>query len=117
MLCILSPFITYRGTAVYGSPNNDDVPWSIKYDLGDFDEFLFASGNMKFWMRATKDEIIGNDGQKLYSNQDIKITSSSKSCSPYTGKTNFFFDTLVLRIVFPKQLRCTKDKHIKKILG
>jgi len=74
------------GTAEYGNPNNDDEPWSIKWDLSSFDEFLFASGNMKYWMRASKNDIIGNDGLKLYANEDIKIISSSRSCSPYTAK-------------------------------
>merc|ERR1712098_166659 len=37
-------------------------------------------------MRATKNDIIGNDGLKLYANEDIKIISSSRSCSPYTAK-------------------------------
>ena len=86
----LLSFINFRGTAEYGNPNNDDEPWSIKWNLSDFDEFLFASGNMKYWMRASKNDIIGNDGLKLYANEDIKIISSSRSCSPYTGRMSIF---------------------------
>ena len=79
LLCIC------RGTAEYGDSSNDDEPWSIKWELSDFDEFLFASSDMKYWMRATKEEIIGNDGTRLYANLDINIISSSDSCTPYTG--------------------------------
>ena len=79
--------LCFRGTAEYGNSSNDEEPWSVLWTLSDVDEFLFASGNMKFWMKAEKNDIIGADGQKLYANKDIDIISSSESCSKYAGKS------------------------------
>jgi len=76
-----------RGNArPYGNPLDDSKPWSLQWKLSDFDEFLFASGNMKYWLIATKDEIVGADGERKYANLPINIISSYKSCSPYTAK-------------------------------
>jgi len=74
------------GTAQYGHPSDDSKPWSVKWSLNDFDEFLFISGNKKYWVRATKAEIIGNDGKRQYANKPIKLTSSNLSCAPSTAK-------------------------------
>ena len=52
----------------------------------DFDEFLFASGNKKYWLRASKYDIIGDDGVKEYSNELIQIISSYINCGPSSGK-------------------------------
>ena len=82
-------FLNFRGTAEYGDPNDDSKPWSIKWSLNDVDEFLFASGNMKYWMRADKSDIIGNEGKKFYANEDTRIISSSDRCSSYSGKKKY----------------------------
>ena len=52
----------FRGFAEYGNSADDNTAWSIKWDINDFDEFLFASGNKKYWLRASKHDIIGDDG-------------------------------------------------------
>ena len=69
----------------YGDKNNDSQPWSIKWELTGFDEFLFASGNKKYFLRATKEEIIGIDGLKEYADQPIQILSSYLSCDASSG--------------------------------
>ena len=81
--------INFRGTSEYGNPYNDSNPWSIKWNFEDFDEFLFASGNMKYWMKASKDEILGPNGEKSYSKENVGIISSSLNCSSYSGLTFF----------------------------
>ena len=76
----------FRGFAYYGDPSDDSVAWSTKWDIDDFDEFLFVSGNKKYWLKASKYEIIGEHGLKEYSNEPINILSSYKSCDPSSGK-------------------------------
>ena len=48
-------------------------------------EFMFASGNMKYWLVITKEELLGADGGKQYSNSPITVTASSDSDQPYQG--------------------------------
>ena len=50
-------------------------------------EFKFASGNMNYWMVVTREELIGADGRKFYSNGPITVTASSDSDQPYQGKS------------------------------
>ena len=78
--------IYFRGFSEYGNSTDDSKAWSVKWELGDFDEFLFASGNKMKWLRASKYDIIGSDGLKEYSNKPVKIIASDKSCDPSTGK-------------------------------
>ena len=78
----------FSGTAEYGNPQDDSAPWSIKWELDDFDEFLFSSGNLAYWMISTKDAIVGEDGLKTYADEQIPIKSSYQSCKPSTGRGN-----------------------------
>jgi len=73
-----------KGTDVYGNPEDDSQPWSIKFKLTDFDEFLFISGNGNLWLRLTKVALIGEDGYKFYYGEPIQIISSNLNCSPYS---------------------------------
>ena len=38
------------GTDVFGDPSDNSKPWSIKFADKDFEEFLFATGDMDKWM-------------------------------------------------------------------
>ena len=75
------------GLAEYGVPSDDTdaAAWSIKWGLDEFNEFLFASGNLKYFLRATKKEIIGDDGWKEYADKPIQILSSYLSCDASEG--------------------------------
>ena len=46
---------------------------------------MFASGNMKYWMVVSREELIGADGGKKYSESPITVTASSDSGLPYQG--------------------------------
>ena len=53
----LSSNLTCRGTDQYGSPSDDGAPWSIRWALDQFDEFLFASGDFQYWMIVSKGRV------------------------------------------------------------
>ena len=56
---------------------------------------------MKYWMRADKSDIIGNEGKKFYANEDTRIISSSDRCSSYSGKKKYkIWDNLLKRILY-----------------
>ena len=76
-----------RGFLEYGTPSDDPsaAAWSVKWGLDEFNEFLFASGNLKYFLRATKRELIGDDGLKEYVDQPIQILSSYLSCDVSEG--------------------------------
>ena len=76
-----------RGLVEYGVQSDDPAAaaWSVKWGLEDFDEFLFASGNFKYFLRATKEQIIGNDGLKEYVDEPVQILSSFLSCDVSEG--------------------------------
>ena len=65
---------------------DDTQPWSVLWTAEEAEEFLFASGNMKYWMVFTREELLGADGRKFYSNGPITVTASSDSDQPYQGK-------------------------------
>ena len=65
---------------------DDSQPWSVLWTAEEATEFLFASGNMKYWMVVTREELLGADGRKFYSNGPITVTASSDSDQPYQGK-------------------------------
>ena len=46
---------------------------------------MFASGNMKYWL-VVREEIIGTDEGKRYSNSPLTVTASSESDQSYQGK-------------------------------
>ena len=54
------------------------VQWSC-------DDHLVTVGLKNSDFRSFSSLIIGNDGLKLYNNEDINIISSSIDCSNYTG--------------------------------
>lgn len=61
-------------------------PWSVYWESEQFNEFLFASGDFKNWAIIRKSDLIGDDGEKWYSNTNIDIQLSSKSCLPYKAQ-------------------------------
>jgi len=75
-----------RGTDVYGNPQYMSEPWSVYWNSDHFNEFLFASGDFKNWAIIRKSDLVGEDGEKYYSNVDIDIQLSSVSCQPYKAK-------------------------------
>ena len=70
---------------MYGDPENDDEAWSIRWNFDEFDEFLIASGNMEYWMRVTRNDLVGEDNLKQYTNEQIRILSGSRQCYPTYG--------------------------------
>ena len=44
-----------------------------------------ASANMKYWLVVSRVELVGEWGEKRYSNSPIAVTASSDSCQPYQG--------------------------------
>ena len=42
--------------------------------------------DLEYWMIVSKEELIGSDGSKWYTNEPITITASSESDTPYQGK-------------------------------
>ena len=47
---------------------------------------MFASGDLAHWLIVKKEEIIGSDGEKWYSNQAIPVLMSSSSCKSYAAR-------------------------------
>ncbi len=74
------------GTVTYGTINQDDHPWSIKFDgdtvVQDWDQFMFATGDCKKWLVATKDEVIG----EFYTDDPRTIEMSSTNTNSYQAK-------------------------------
>ena len=66
-----------EGTEVYGNPECHDEPWSVPF--GEFDEFLFATGDLSKWLVATKAAVTG----EYYENEYRTIIASSCSAEPY----------------------------------
>ena len=66
------------------------------------EEFLFASGNIKYWLVVTREELVGADGGKYYDNSPVTVTASSGRCQPYQGDHSLFnpeWSTSMSRIV------------------
>ena len=72
-----------RGTEVYGDHQDDSLPWSVLWAAEEAEEFLFASGNMKYWLVVTREELLGTH----YFNSPVTVSASSESCQPYQGKS------------------------------
>ena len=51
------------------------------------EEFMFASGNMKYWLVITREELLGADGGKYYNKSPVTVKASSDSDQPYQGKS------------------------------
>ena len=73
---------------MYGDSSDSSQAFSIAWDTDDYDQFMFASSGLHFFLIADKSEIIGNDGNKYYSPGTIPIIASSIRCNPYSGKTS-----------------------------
>ena len=58
---------------------DDTQPWSVLWLQEEAEEFLFASGNMKYWMVVTREELLGADGGKYYLRDPITLTASLDS--------------------------------------
>ena len=67
------------GTTTYGTAYNYTNAWSIPF--GTFDEFVFGTLNLQYWMRITKTAAIG----ATYDGANRNIISSSFSSTPYTA--------------------------------
>ena len=74
-----------RGTEQYGDQEDDSQPWSVLWTLEEAEEFMFASGNMKYWLIVSREKLIGVDGLKRYDKSPVTITASSDRCQPYQG--------------------------------
>ena len=67
---------------------DDSEPWSLLWTVEEVADFLFASGNMKYWLVVSREELIGVDGAKKYNGSPVTVKSSSHSDQPYPG--NYF---------------------------
>ena len=71
------------GLDANGKPESDDTPWSLEFanavpTWGDNnDEFLFATGDCKKWVVATKDAVIGENYN--LDGRTIKLSSTNKN--------------------------------------
>ena len=74
------------GTDVYGDPKVMTQPWSLDWSKLEYSEFLLSSGDCKHWAVIRKEDLIGEDGDKWYSNADVDIQVSSVSSTPYKAK-------------------------------
>jgi hypothetical protein len=63
-----------KGTEAYGIPFNDKNNWSIRFSHMTFNQFLFTSGDGKYWLVADKDQVTGG----WYSNAHRNIVKSSR---------------------------------------
>ena len=55
---------------------------------------MFASGNMKYWLVVTREELIGKDGRKYYEDSPVTVIASSDSCQPYQGDHSDLFPSI-----------------------
>ena len=80
----------FRGTKEYGVFENANEPWSIFWNIQEVEEFLFSSGDKKYWLIVTKKDLIGEDGFKTY-NGWINVKASSSNCEPHQGDQILYF--------------------------
>ena len=66
---------------------DDSEPWSLLWTVEEVGDFLFASGNMKYWLVVSREELLGADGGKRYNGGPITVPASSDSWQPYQGKS------------------------------
>ena len=90
----------FRGTKEYGESENDTNPWSVFWNIQEVEEFLFSSGDKKYWLIVTKKDLIGEDGFKVYNNAWINVIASSSNCDPHQGDDILYFccisDTVII---------------------
>ena len=72
-----------RGTSIYGtwSLNNDASLFSIKFEHINYNEYLFATGNCKYWLISSKQQVLTQGGKF-----DAKICSSVINNSSYYAR-------------------------------
>jgi surface protein len=72
------------GTDIYGSSDDDNKAWSIKFGTAvpGYDQFLFASGDGKYWVAATKDAVQGEQ----YSDAPRDVMASSDNADAHQVK-------------------------------
>jgi len=46
------------GTQAYGNPSDMSKGWGTKFSNTDFNEFLFATGDVSMWMIMERDEVL-----------------------------------------------------------
>ena len=68
-----------QGTETYGTPGGASA-WSVPF--GDFNEFLFASGDKSMWLITTRTAAIG----EYYENAPRDVLKSSISATPYQAR-------------------------------
>lgn len=68
------------GTTTYGTAYDYSNAFSVEF--GEFDEFMFSNGNMRNWLHATRDQVIG----QTYDNAQRTIIKSSKSSVSYKAR-------------------------------
>lgn len=71
-----------EGTELYGDPTDDNIPWSIRFDQVDFDEFAFVTGDKLLWLKISKSELLNS----YYTKGLRTIDSSSISPTPYKAR-------------------------------
>jgi hypothetical protein len=67
------------GTDTYGDPDDDSIAWSVPF--GAFDQFLFATGDGRHWLVATREAVNGEN----YDNTPRDVIKSSVSPIAYTA--------------------------------
>ena len=65
------------GNVADGDPSVDTKEWTIRFENMIFDEFLFATGDMKKWMIVNKQHVTG----RFYNNEAASVKRSSLSSS------------------------------------
>ena len=73
-----------RGTSVYGDPCGATcaTEWSTKFDDTNFNQFLFATGDLQKWLIADKDVVTGS----YYANEPRLIIKSSSNPTSYRAR-------------------------------
>ena len=70
-----------QGTDVYGTPSSATADETFSVEFGEFDQFLFATGDGAKWLIADKDQVYGS-----YSNSQRTILRSSISETSYLAR-------------------------------
>lgn len=68
------------GTTTYGTAYDYTNAFSVEF--GEFDQFMFSNGNMRNWLYATRDQVIGQS----YDNAQRTIIKSSISNTSYKAR-------------------------------
>ena len=71
------------GTDVYGDPTDFATEWSIEFQSGGYDQYLFVGGSFVDWLILNKTEFIPLDGSY---NEVINAVKSSVNPNPHTVK-------------------------------